>query len=120
MWGIAFATHFLFCLTLLLGLMVSLNLMVESRPASQITTLWMLPLLLSAIRGALRVIGATESLPANRSQIMGQSWIYILVTLCVPFLYLMNFGASLIGHRIRWRGIDYELLSTEQTRVLTP
>jgi len=120
MWAIAFVTHALFCLTLLLGLLVTFNLEFASRPASQIVTLWFLPLLLSAIRGALRVVGATESLPAARSQVMAQSWIYILLTLFVPFLYLVNFLASLAGRRIRWRGIQYELISTEQTRVLTP
>ncbi len=120
MWAMAFATHFLFCFTILFGFVVTLNLLFESRPASQIITLWLLPLLLSAIRGALRVIGATEALPALRSQIMGQSWIYIVVTLLVPFLYLVNFVSSLIGRRIRWRGIQYELISPEQTRIVTP
>jgi len=120
MWATAFATHFLYCFTLLLGLIVTLNLLVESRPAFQIVTLWLLPLLLSAIRGALRVIGATEALPSARSQIMGQSWIYIVVTTVVPFLYLANFISSLIGRRLRWRGIEYELISPDQTRVLTP
>jgi cellulose synthase/poly-beta-1,6-N-acetylglucosamine synthase-like glycosyltransferase len=119
-WVIAFATHFLYCFTLLLGFFVTLGLVMESRPAFQIVTLWLLPLLLSAIRGALRVIGVTESLPAARSQIMAQSWIYIVVTTVVPFLYLANFISSLIGRRLRWRGIDYELISPEQTRILTP
>jgi cellulose synthase/poly-beta-1,6-N-acetylglucosamine synthase-like glycosyltransferase len=120
MWAMAFATHYLFCFTILFGFIVTLNLLFESRPASQIITLWLLPLLLSAIRGALRVIGATEALPAARSQIMGQSWIYILVTLFVPFLYLVNFVSSLFGRRIRWRGVQYELISPEQTRIVTP
>jgi hypothetical protein len=78
-----------------------------------------LPFLLAAIRGAVRVIGVTEALPPLRSQIMAQSWIYIVLTMGVPFLYLMNFLSS-FGSRIRWRGIDYELISPEQTRVLTP
>jgi ceramide glucosyltransferase len=120
MWAIAFATHFLFCLTLLLGLLVAIDLTLAARPAFQVTTLLILPLLLAAIRGALRVVGVTDALPAFRSQIMSQSWIYILLALVVPALYLVNFFASLLGRRIRWRGIDYELISPEQTRVLTP
>jgi len=120
MWAMAFATHFLFCFTFLLGLAVIFNLTLESRPSADIITLWFLPLLLASIRGALRVIGTTESIPAARAEIMAQSWIYILATLFVPFLYFINFCASLIGRRVRWRGIQYELISTEQTRVLTP
>jgi len=120
MWGAAFATHFLYCFTLLLGLWVALNLVAGSRPASQIVTLWLLPLLLSSMRGALRVIGVAEALPFFRKDIMHQSWIYVLVTLLVPFLYMANFFASLAGRRIRWRGIQYEIISADQTRVLTP
>jgi ceramide glucosyltransferase len=120
MWATAFATHFLYCLAWLLGLYVAMNLTLASRPAFQVTTLLVLLLLLAAIRGAVRVIGVTDALPALRSQIISQSWIYILLSLIVPALYVVNFFSSLIGRRIRWRGIDYELISPEQTRVLTP
>jgi len=120
MWATAFLTHLLFCFTILFGLLVTLTLLVESRPASQIVTLWLLPLLLAAIRGALRVVGSTEALPAARGQIIGQSWIYIGVTLAVPFLCLVNFACSLVGRRIRWRGIQYEVNSPVQTRFVTP
>lgn len=120
MWATAFATHFLYCLTLLFGIILALNLTVASRPAFQVTALVFLLLLLAAIRGALRVIGVTEALPSVRSQIMAQSWIYILLALLVPFLYLVNFFSSAFGRRLRWRGIDYELISPQQTRILLP
>jgi cellulose synthase/poly-beta-1,6-N-acetylglucosamine synthase-like glycosyltransferase len=119
LWATAFATHFLYCLTLVIGVVVALNLTLASRPAFQVTTLLILPLLLAAIRGAVRVVGVTEALTSLRSQIMSQSWIYILLVLFVPFLYVVNFLSSVLGRRIRWRGIDYELISPEQTRILT-
>jgi cellulose synthase/poly-beta-1,6-N-acetylglucosamine synthase-like glycosyltransferase len=118
-WATAFAAHFLYCFTLLFGLYVALSLVLASRPAFHIATLVALPLLLSAIRGAIRVIGVTEALPVARTQVMGQSWIYIVLAMFIPFLYLVNFISSLIGRRLRWRGIEYELISPEQTRVLT-
>jgi ceramide glucosyltransferase len=119
MWAMAFGTHVLYCLTLVLGVWVALNLTFESRPAFQITVVLILPLLLAAIRGAIRVIGVTEALPALRSQIMSQSWMYILLPILLPFLYVINFCSSLVGRKLRWRGIEYELISPEQTRVLT-
>jgi ceramide glucosyltransferase len=119
MWGMAFATHFLYCITLLLGIYLALGLTFSSRPAFHILTLLALMLLLSATRGAIRVIGVTEAMPAIRKEIVSQSWIYIVLTLVVPFLYLVNFFSSLVGHRLRWRGITYELISTEQTRIVT-
>jgi ceramide glucosyltransferase len=120
MWATALATHFIYCVTLLLGLYVWLTLALASRPAFQIATLVALPLLLSAIRGAIRVIGVSEALPTARAQAMGQSWIYIVLTIFLPFLYLINFISSVIGRRIKWRGIEYELISADQVRVLTP
>jgi len=119
MWAAAFATHFLYCLTLLLGCLLAFELTLASRPAFHVTTLLVLPVLLAAIRGALRVVGVTEALPAMRSPIMSQSWIYILLPAVVPFLYLLNFATSLAGRRLKWRGIEYELISPDQTRVVS-
>ncbi len=117
-WGMAFGTHFLYCITLVLGIYLALGLTFSSRPAFHILTLLSLTLLLSAIRGAIRVIGVTEALPSIRKEIISQSWIYIVLTLAVPFLYLTNFVSSLVGHKVKWRGITYELISTEQTRLV--
>ena len=36
----------------------------------------------------------------------------------VPFLFAWNFIASLLTKTIRWRGIRYELISPNETRVL--
>jgi hypothetical protein len=102
-----------------LGLICALALTFASRPAFHVTTLLVLPMLLAAMRGALRVLGVTEALPSFRAQIMAQSWIYILLAVFVPYLYLYNFCASIMGRRLRWRGIEYELISPEQTRVLS-
>jgi len=42
----------------------------------------------------------------------------VLLTLVIPVLYLANFVASLITRKIRWRGMQYELISPHQTRIL--
>lgn len=118
MWATAAATHFLYCLTVLLGLGLILSELAAGRPTLHLVTLLFLPLLLSAIRGAFRVAGVTEALAGLRSQIMGQSWIYIVLNVAVPFLYLANFLNSLLSRKIRWRGVQYELISPQQTRIL--
>jgi len=117
-WRAAAATHFLYCLTLLFGSLLILGDVFTQRPAFHIVTLTFLPILLSAIRGALRLIGVTEALPSARSQITGQAWIYVLLTVFIPFLYVANFVNSLSTRRMRWRGVTYELVSPEQTRIL--
>jgi ceramide glucosyltransferase len=117
-WAPAAITHLLYCLTLLLGVLLILSDFFEQRPSFHIVMLTFLPVLLSAIRSSLRLIGVTEALPAGRSQIMGQAWIYIMLTVFLPFLYVANFVNSLITRKIRWRGMAYELISPEQTRII--
>jgi cellulose synthase/poly-beta-1,6-N-acetylglucosamine synthase-like glycosyltransferase len=117
-WRSAALTHSLNCLTLVTGsLLIFWNLGTE-RPAFHIVTLTFLPLLLSAIRGAIRLIGVTEALPGARPQITGQAWIYLALNAFVPFLYVFNFVNSLVTRRMRWRGVAYELVGPEQTRIL--
>ncbi len=117
-WGLAALTHLVYCLTIVLGGILIMGELLAQRPVFHIMTLTFLPLLLSVIRGALRLIGVTEALPAARSQIMGQAWIYLLLTLFVPFLYVANFVNSLVTRKIHWRGVAYELVSPQQTRVI--
>jgi hypothetical protein len=49
---------------------------------------------------------------------MGQAWIYLLLTVFVPFLYVVNFAFSLISRKVRWRGVTYEVISPQQTHIL--
>jgi ceramide glucosyltransferase len=118
-WAPAAATHLLYCLTLLLGAMLILTNLFQQRPYFHIATLTFLPVLLSTLRGSIRLIGVTEALSTARSQIMGQSWIYILLTAFVPLLYVLNFVNSLLTRKIRWRGLVYELISPQQTRIVS-
>jgi ceramide glucosyltransferase len=117
-WGMAAATHFLYCLTIILGSVLTLGDMLASRPAFHLAALTFLPLLLSMIRGALRAAAISEAMPAYRSQIASQGWIYVFLTVLIPFLYLVNFVTSLVTRKMRWRGVTYELISSQQTRVL--
>lgn len=117
-WGMAAGTHLLYCLSLILGMCLTLGDILASRPAFQLILLTFMPVLLAMIRGALRAAGVSEALPAYRSQIAGAAWIYVLLTVFIPFLYLVNFITSLITRKTRWRGVTYELISPEQTRIL--
>jgi ceramide glucosyltransferase len=117
-WAAAAATHFLYCLTITLGIALAIGDTVGQRPALHIATLTFFIFLLSAIRASLRVVAVTEILSSARAQIMSQSWIYILLTSLVPFWYVFNFLCSLITRKIRWRNVEYELISASQTRIV--
>jgi ceramide glucosyltransferase len=117
-WAYGAATHFLYCVTILLGTSLTLANVLAGLPSFHLATLTFLPILLAGIRGGLRVVGVTELLPASRSQIMSQAWIYMLLTVLISFLYVANFVTSMVTRKIRWRGITYELISPEQTHIL--
>jgi len=118
MWMMAGLTHLLFCATVSFGFLLTLSDLVAGRPALQLAALTFLPLLLASIRGGLRVTAAQEMLPAQKPQILQQSWIHLILGVFVPYLYLANFAASCASRTIRWRGVRYELISPQQTRIL--
>jgi ceramide glucosyltransferase len=117
-WAWAAATHFLYCFTLPLGLAVTLSNYFASLPAFHLALLTFVPMLLAAIRGGLRVSAATEILQGFRGQIVGQAWMYIVLGVFIPYLFLMNFVASSLTRKLIWRGVTYELISPQQTRIL--
>jgi cellulose synthase/poly-beta-1,6-N-acetylglucosamine synthase-like glycosyltransferase len=117
-WAMGAATHFLYCLTLPLGLAVTLTNFFATLPAFHLAILTFVPMLLAAIRGGLRVSAATSVLPSSRTQIAGQAWMYIVLGIFIPYLFLANFVASLFTRKIKWRGVTYELVSPQQTRIL--
>jgi len=77
----------------------------EQRPAFHIITLTFLPVLLFDDSSAIRLLGVTEALPAGKSEILKQAWIYILLTVFIPFLYLINF-CELSSHTARFAGAE--------------
>ncbi len=118
MWTGAAVTHLLFCATILLGFAVTLANLFAGRPSFNLAALTSLPLLLAAIRGAIRVTIVQEMLPALKQQIQQQAWVQLVLVAGIPFLYLANFIYSLVTRTIRWRGVRYELISPQQTRIL--
>jgi ceramide glucosyltransferase len=117
-WAMGGVTHLLYSVTLALGAILTLGDLIATVPAFHLATLTFLPVLLGIIRSTLRLAGVTEVLSAARSQIMGQAWIYLLLTVFVPFLYVVNFAFSLISRKVRWRGVTYEVISPQQTHIL--
>jgi len=117
-WAAGAATHFLYCLTLVLGLVLTAGNFLATLPAFHLAVLTFVPMLLAAIRGGLRVAAVTEVLTSLRAQIVGQAWMYIVLGAFIPYLFLLNFVMSLFTRKIRWRGVTYELISPQQTRIL--
>jgi hypothetical protein len=63
-------------------------------------------------------VAINEAIPEWKGKLQETSWSCLLLAPVVPFLFVWNFIASLLSRRIRWRGIRYELVSPNVTRIL--
>jgi ceramide glucosyltransferase len=117
-WAAAAATHILYCFTLVLGIWLTLSTALTTLPAFHLAILTFVPVLLAAIRAAVRVTVASEVLSEAREQITTQSVSYILLAVVIPYFFLLNFAASVLTRKLHWRGVTYELISPQQTRIL--
>jgi hypothetical protein len=70
------------------------------------------------MKGALRIIAINEAIPEWKGKLQETSMACVFLAPVVPFLFSWNFITSLISKRIRWRGIRYELVSPNSTRIL--
>jgi ceramide glucosyltransferase len=117
-WAAAAVTHLLYGVTLLLGAYLTLVNVFATLPSFHLAVLTFVPMLLAAMRSALRLVAVTEILPVEKSEVMDQASAYIVWGIFIPFLFILNFAASLFTRKIRWRGVTYELISPQQTRIL--
>jgi ceramide glucosyltransferase len=117
-WQMGLIVHLSYCLTLLYGIYVILYCMADVDPWGQLFALLFAIPLLAAMKGAIRTIAAIETMPEWKPQITQWAWVWPILAPIVPFLFSANFIASLVTKRIRWRGIRYELLSPNLTRII--
>ena len=117
-WASAAATHLLYCFTVALGVWLTLINMLGTLPAFHLAALTFVPMLLAAIRSGIRITVATEVLAGAREQIIRHSVSHILLAVLIPYFFLLNFAASIVTRKLHWRGVTYELISPQQTRIL--
>ena len=118
-WFLGAVGHGIYCLTILLGAVLVLGALFTGSPASHLFFLTLTPVILSALRGATRLVTVGEINPAWKPKLAEQGWIWTLLAALVPFLYSANFLTSLFTRKIRWRGIHYELISPTQTKIIS-
>jgi hypothetical protein len=110
--------HLSYVVTLLYAVYVILYSMVDVDPWGQLLLLVLAIPLLAAMKGAMRTIAVGEAIPEWRGKSQEWSWVYPALAPVVPFLFSWNFIMSLVTKAIRWRGIRYELVGPNMTRIL--
>jgi ceramide glucosyltransferase len=117
-WALGAAAHLGYSLTLIYAVIVIVITMVGGDPWGQLLLMTLVIPLLSVMKGAIRTIAINELLPEWKAQLLEWSWVWAVLAPVVPFLYSWNFISSLLSRQLRWRGIRYELVSPNMTRVL--
>jgi ceramide glucosyltransferase len=117
-WVRALIGHALYCAAVLLGLGIWVATWATGFPSLQILLLALLPPLLCAVRGVLRLVAVLELMPEWRQQLLKYGWAWTLLAPLVPFLSLYNAIVAGFRRTITWRGTRYELISTRQTEIV--
>ncbi|MGD0304042.1 MAG: glycosyltransferase [Candidatus Acidiferrales bacterium] len=117
-WKMGAIAHISYSLTVLFGFFMVLYGIIDVHPWGNLLLLTLAVPMLAAMKGALRTIAITEAIPEWRSAQASWSWIWAVLAPIIPFLFTYNFLMSLITKRIVWRGIRYELLGPNTTRII--
>jgi ceramide glucosyltransferase len=111
-------SHFLYCASLILGVVMIVQAISTGRLWLTTALLMILIMLLAAVKGILRWLAVTELLPAYKIKLQTYAWVWTLLAPLAPFLYAINFAVSAFSRRIKWRGIRYDLKSAGRTEII--
>ena len=117
-WNYGAALHLSYSVTLIFAAIVILVTMIGGDPWGQLFLLTFVFPMLAAMKGAIRTIAVLELLPEWKGKLGDWAWVWTVLAPVVPFLFSWNFLTSLTTKTIRWRGIRYQLISPNMTRVL--
>ena len=119
MWTMAAVTNASYVLTSVVAFIVILKQMIAGDVWGETLMLSFAIPLFAAIKGALRTVAVADLLPEWKTQMREWSWTWTVLAPVIPFLFFINFCASLATNKIRWRGIRYRLISINQTQVIS-
>ncbi|HUO36150.1 MAG TPA: glycosyltransferase family 2 protein [Candidatus Acidoferrum sp.] len=117
-WNYGAAAHLSYSVTLIFAAIVILVTMTGGDPWGQLFLLALAIPLLAAMKGVVRTIAILELMPEQKARLSEWAWVWSALAPVVPFLFAWNFLTSLTTRTIRWRGIRYELVSANTTRIL--
>jgi ceramide glucosyltransferase len=118
-WTQALLGHGLYTATFLLGLGLCAANLSAGLPGLQILLLALLPLILTAFRGVVRLVAVLDLLPEWREQLQKHGWAWTLLAPLAPFLFFYNTLVAAFSRTITWRGTKYELISPRETRIVS-
>jgi len=118
MWSTGALAHASYVVTTIFLATVTFSRLLSGDTWEALLLMMLLIPLLSMMKGAIRTVAVLEILPEWRQKLHDWSWVWTLLAPIVPFLFFWNFCVSSITRTIHWRGIDYRLVSMNQTEIL--
>jgi ceramide glucosyltransferase len=117
-WALGMAAHLGYSITLLYAFVTIVTAMIAGDPWIQLALIALVIPLLAAVKGAIRTLVIADLLPEFKTKLGEWSWVWTALAPVVPFLFAWNFLCSLLSKTIRWRGIRYQMVTPNMTRVL--
>jgi ceramide glucosyltransferase len=117
-WQLTCFSHLLFNFTFWGGLLWLVKTAVVGNFSLLLLNWLVFTYALGAMTAWRRATVAAQLLTAEWERLWGQRWIYALVGPLVSLIYLYNIAASAFSRRLTWRGIEYEMVSPRETRIL--
>lgn len=117
-WWQALIGHTLYCTAVILGIALWIENLVLGLPGLQLLLLALLPPILCALRGVLRLAAVQDLMPEWKQQLLRYGWVWTMLAPLVPFIALYNVVVSAFQRTITWRGTRYQLISSRQTQIL--
>jgi cellulose synthase/poly-beta-1,6-N-acetylglucosamine synthase-like glycosyltransferase len=117
-WRLGALAHLGYSLTLIFAAIVIIVTMAGGDPWGQLALLALAIPLLAVMKGAIRTIAVLELLPEWKAKLSEWAWAWSALAPVVPFIFSWNFLTSLVTRTIRWRGIRYQPLTPNSTRIL--
>lgn len=118
LWATAAVGHFFYCAAVLVGLGLWAGSWGTGLSSLSILVLALIPPIVAALRGMLRLVAALDLLPDWRQKLLVDAWAWTLLAPLVPFVYFYNSIVAAVSRKITWRGTRYELVSAVRTRIL--
>lgn len=117
-WGVGLASHLLFGVVFFGGIVLALTRLVQGESSIGVFALLIAILVLGSLKGVVRLKSAGASIPEHRREVLRLWWMFVFLWPLVSLLFLYNFARSAATRRITWRGIAYELRSSNETIVM--
>jgi ceramide glucosyltransferase len=118
LWFFAALSHGLYVLAILGAALAACCPSVGITTRVAVAALALLVILMAAAKARVRSNAVAEVLRDWREEFRRSGSAACLFGPLVPFLYVLNFAVSAASRRITWRGVRYELVSAEVTRIV--